>query len=233
MMATPDKMALFTPGGGMAKSAKAGGKRSAAKSRKAGSPKGRIRVNTKRLTTRLKGPAISDMELREAREQQVATSEILKVIASSPSDAQPVFDTIAASANRLLGGNGSAVTRLIDGQVHLVAASSDAVRKTLSSLFPQPLSSARPHGRAAAMGAPLIYDDVLSDNALFYSSESKAAAKAYGYRSLIIVPMLHAGVAIGTLGVGRPQIGGFSPHHIKLLETFADQAVIAIENARL
>ncbi len=57
----------------------------------------------------------------EAREQLAATAEILKVIASSPSDVQPVFDAIAESANRLLGGNGSVVSRVIDDQIHLVA----------------------------------------------------------------------------------------------------------------
>jgi two-component system, NtrC family, sensor kinase len=101
----------------MARSSKTGGKRkSAAPTRKARPAKRRIRP-----TTRLKRSAAANDELKEAREQQAATAEILKVIASSPSDVRPVFESIAASANRLIGGFSTAVHLVIEDTVRLQA----------------------------------------------------------------------------------------------------------------
>ena len=103
----------------MARSSKTGGKANAAKARKSRSPKGHNLAKTKRrgtaATTRLKRPPASDFgnELKEAREQQAATAEILKIIASSPSDANPVFEAIATSAKRLIGGFSAAVFRFV------------------------------------------------------------------------------------------------------------------------
>src|SRR5689334_1911850 len=111
----------------MARPSRSGGKASAAKTRKKGSVRSRSPAKTKRRTaptaTRSKRSSGSSLgrELKEAREQQAATAEILKVIASSPDDVQPVFDAIAASANRLMGGHSAAVFRFIDGISHLKA----------------------------------------------------------------------------------------------------------------
>src|ERR1700755_3232521 len=102
----------------MARPSKTGGKRSEPKPRNAKPAKGRKTTKTKPriapATTRVKRRSISE-DLKEAREQQAATAEILKVIAGSPSDVQPVFEAIVASANRLIGGYSTAVFRFIDG----------------------------------------------------------------------------------------------------------------------
>ena len=94
----------------------------------------------------------SDLELKAARDQQAATAEILKIIASSPSDVQPVFEAIASSANRLVGGGAAGVYRFIDGLVHLVAFSTTnpAGDAALRALFPRPIELPVPVGMILA-----------------------------------------------------------------------------------
>jgi hypothetical protein len=109
----------------MARPSRTGGKTSEAKARNASPAKGRKTTKTKPriapAATRVKRRSVSGprKDLKEAREQQAATAEILKVIASSPSDVKPVFDAIATSANRLVGGFSTAVCRIIDDVVQL------------------------------------------------------------------------------------------------------------------
>src|SRR4051794_16713200 len=129
----------------MARRSRAGGK-SEAKARNTSPAKGRKTTKTKPRSapaaTRATRRSISDPsnDLKEAREQQAATAEILKVIASSPDDVQPVFEAIAASANRLLGGFSTTVTRYVGEAVHLAAFTSTdkAGDEALKALFPRP-----------------------------------------------------------------------------------------------
>ena len=120
-------MLFLTLGADMARPSRTGGKTSEAKARNAGPAKGRKTTKTKRriapAATRVKRRSASgpSKDLTEAHEQQAATAEILKVIASSPSDVQPVFEAIASSANRLIGGFSTAVYRIADDMVHMAA----------------------------------------------------------------------------------------------------------------
>jgi GAF domain-containing protein len=168
-------------------------------------------------------------ETREALERQTATADILKVIASSPDDVQPVFDAIAASANRLIGGFSSTVFRLIDGIAFLKAftPTTPAADAVLQATFPRPAADFPPFRMAQAGEVTQIPDtETLSDEILDIS-------RARGFRSMLFAPLMNDGVSIGFIAVTRLQPGTFADHHVKLLQTFADQAVIAIENARL
>jgi GAF domain-containing protein len=168
-------------------------------------------------------------ETKEALERQTATADILKVIASSPSDTQPVFDAIAESANRLLGGFSSTVFLFIDGMAHLKAftPTTPEADQVLTSSFPRQVADVVPF-RMTEAGEVVQVPDTEAP-----TYQLKEIARARGYRSMLWVPLMNKGTSIGFIAVTRVQPGGFVDHHVQLLQTFADQAVIAIENARL
>ena len=168
-------------------------------------------------------------DTQEALERQTATSDILKVIASSPSNVQPVFEAIATRANSLVGGFSATVFRFIDGMAHLMAFTpttpeADAV---LKSTFPSPVDSFAPFQMARDGEVTQVADtETLTDEILQIS-------RARGFRSMLFAPLMNKGASIGLIAVTRLRPGTFSDHHVQLLRTFADQAVIAIENVRL
>src|SRR5258706_13698797 len=169
---------------------------------------------------------------REALERQTATADILKVIASSPSDVQPVFEAIATSANRLIGGYSTAVARFVDGVAYLAAftPTSPAGDAALQASFPRPLS-ALPWGEQMRNGELVHIPDVEVEGAML--PDLREVAHMRGFRSMLRVPLLRDRVPIGFISVTRVEPGMFAAHHVQLLQTFADQAVIAIENTRL
>src|SRR5262245_55572256 len=171
-------------------------------------------------------------DLTTSLDKQTATSDILRVISRSPADVQPVFEAIVTSAVRLLRAHVGTLTRVAGRQIALAAltsadAAGDAV---LRASFPQPLQSEAPHARAIRDRVPVNIADAQADPV---SEERRTIARARGYRSLATVPLLGHDEAVGTIGVARREPGGFTDDEIALLRTFADQAVIAIENARL
>src|SRR5215472_10877470 len=176
----------------------------------------------------------SNRELTTALDTQTATSDILRVISRSPTDVQPVFDAILASAVRLLGAYSGVLTRIAGDQIVLAALTStdDAGDAALRAVFPMSVQSGGV-GNAQVIRdrQPFNLADAHSDPRL--SETGRAAYRSRGSRSQAIVPLLRRDEAIGTIAVTRREPGGFSDDEIALLQTFADQAVIAVENARL
>jgi two-component system, NtrC family, sensor kinase len=175
----------------------------------------------------------SNRDLTTALEQQTATGEILGVISSSPTDVQPVFDTIVRSARRLLGGRAVTVRRLVGDELVLAAYSTttesgDELMRSRSRIL---LTEEPALWQVVNDRVPHIVSDTETDPTL--GSKSLEQARARGFRSLLVVPLLRENNVIGILGVGRREPGPFTDDQVALLQTFADQAVIAIENVRL
>jgi GAF domain-containing protein len=170
-------------------------------------------------------------ETKEALEQQTATSEILRVISQSQTDTQPVFDTIAKAALKLCTANNAMLATYDGSLVRLVAMANVSPKgaDALRNIFPRPPSRETTTARAILNRDVVVIPDVLTDP----DYRVQANAVASGFRSVLSVPLMHGQEAIGALTVGRPVPGNFKEKEIALLQTFADQAVIAIENVRL
>ena len=169
-------------------------------------------------------------ERDELLQQQAATSEVLKVISRSPMNVQPVFDAIVESASRLCGAVFSAVWRY-DGDLLYYAAGHNFTPELLDYVFktfPKRPDRSVTAGRAILDGRIAHVSDLLADRA--YAHE---AALVGNWRASLAVPMLRGGKPVGAISVGKAEAMPFSERQIQLLTTFADQAAIAIENARL
>ncbi len=170
-------------------------------------------------------------ETKEALERQTATSEILRVISGSPTDVQPVFDAIAERARVLCGARVGATTRFDGELLHLVGfhGGSPEGEAAIRAAFPMKPGRGSINARTILAKAPVQIADVDLDP----EYEVTQAARQSGFRSGLAVPMLFEGKVIGAVFVGRAKPGAFPEKLIALLQTFADQAVIAIQNARL
>ena len=168
----------------------------------------------------------------EALERQTATAEILQVIASSPDDVQPVLDAIVHSARRLVGGFSATAWRVQGEHAHLAAFTTTdrAGEQALRELGALPVATTYLLAPVRTGKAQIVVD---SETDAGLSDEWRALARRRGYRSMLGVPMMLGGAAIGLISVTREEAGDFPERIVALLETFARQAVIAIENVRL
>src|SRR5215471_13449282 len=188
-----------------------------------------IAIENVRLFTEL---GARNRDLTETLAQQTATSEILRVISSSPTDVQPVFATIVASSVRLCGAAYGSFHRFDGELLHL---------ETIHNLPPEQWAALarrfpyRP-GAETAIGLAIVerrvvrIDDILDEPS---TPRREAAREILGYRAWLSVPVLRGDHALGVISIWRPEPGSFTDAQIALLQTFADQAVIAIENVRL
>ena len=172
-------------------------------------------------------------ETHEALTRQTATAEILKVIAQSPDDVQPVLDAIVANAKRLVSGFSASMWRLEGERVRMmaIAHTSEQGMQVLQQLSDGQVVDDRFLYEPLRTGLPIQMADVLTDPRT--GEDERAIASHRGFRALAVVPLMRDGVAIGHISVTRVEAGEFAPHQIELLQTFADQAMIAMENVRL
>jgi signal transduction histidine kinase len=168
-------------------------------------------------------------ELKESLEQQTATSEILGVIASSPTDIQPVLDVVAENAARLCDAKDAVIFRVDGDMLHRAAAYGPMP----GSEIRRPISRGSVPGRAVSDKQTIHVRDVSEAEAENEFPDTKRNQRVTGTRTILATPLLREGVSIGTITVRRQEVRPFTDKQIKLLETFADQAVIAIENVRL
>jgi two-component system, NtrC family, sensor kinase len=166
--------------------------------------------------------------LAEALEQQAATSEILTVIRSSHNNVQPVFEAVAESAARLCESLDSSVWRREGDRLLLVAHHGAIPQAGTDSL---PLVRGTVGGRSVLDGRSIHITDIQTEADEFPTTSQNA--RRQGYRTILSVPLMREGVAIGAIVLRRSEAQLFSERQIALLKTFADQAVIAIENVRL
>jgi len=162
---------------------------------------------------------------------QAAANDVLKVMAASPGDPQPVFDLIVERARDLCDGYGATVYQFDGTLIHWRAATgvSDdpSKRQALQAMYPMRPTREWPAGRAIIDRKVIHIRDLESEPGL------TPAMRGLTVKSAVLVPLMRSGLPIGAIALGSRELGGFTDTQVELLQTFADQAVIAIENARL
>ena len=173
----------------------------------------------------------SNKHLTDALGKQTATSDVLRVISRSQTDVRPVFEEILSSAIRLMDAQAGTLTRIRGDHLDLAAfkGAHTGGEATLRAAFPVSLQGHGVHADAVRTRMPVNIAEAQNDT----REPARSIARAVGYQSVAVVPMLRHEAAIGTISAVRRAPGGFTEDEIALLRTFGDQAVIAIENARL
>jgi two-component system NtrC family sensor kinase len=169
-------------------------------------------------------------ELRESLQQQTATADVLKVISTSPTDINPAFEAILESACRLCDSQLAAIFRFDGTLLHIAATKNwpEEALATVATRWPMPPDPHMTSGRVVLTKDIVLQEDTLADPGYDHST-----AYAGGWRRMVGVPILREGAVIGVIVVTWREPGPISPQQVELLRTFADQAVIAIENVRL
>jgi GAF domain-containing protein len=185
-----------------------------------------IAIENARLLTELR---LRSEELSESLEQQTAISDILRVISSSPGDVQPVLNTVAERAARICGAQFVDIIVVQDDVMHQEASFGNLIGLDTDETVP--LDRTTIMGRSICDRRSLHIADALAVGDDF--PNGRQLAIKFGHRTVLAVPLLRENLAFGTILVRRTEVRPFEDKHVALLKTFADQAAIAIENARL
>ena len=185
----------------------------------------RLKKELKRVSEQLES---RERELAEATEQQIATGEILRVIASSPTNIQPVLDVVAENAARLCDAN-DALIYCVDGDTLQQVAVYGQIPFGQRRL---PYTRGTPTGRAVIDRQTIHLHDLTTELETEFP-DAKSLQQVSGTRTFLATPLLREGIPVGAIVLRRQEVRPFTEGHIALLKTFADQAVIAIENVRL
>jgi len=168
-------------------------------------------------------------DLREALEQQTATAEVLRVISQSPTDVAPVLTAVVGAARRFCGADDAMIVLRRD-QDQLLSTHEGSMPALVGTTIPLDVSSTT--GRACLEGRTIHVPDVTALDAAEHAMTIELAKKTNA-RALLAAPMMRDGIAVGSVLLRKPEPVPFTPRQVTLLETFAAQAVIAIENVRL
>src|SRR5262245_14116892 len=174
---------------------------------------------------------VRNRDLTESLEQQTSTAEVLRVISRSPTDLQPVLDAVAESAARLCHADDVVILR-VEGDVMRAAVRRGVFLASVPADFAFPLSRGSVSGRAVVDRVTVQVSDLAAEAEEEFPV-GRALQRQYGHRTMLAAPLLRQGVALGVITVFRTEVRPFNEKQIALLETFADPAVIAIENVRL
>ena len=170
-------------------------------------------------------------ERDEALEQQAATSEILASISGSVTDPRPVFDAIVRNLLRLLGTRFASVSLLHDGTIEMPAAGGGPGIQIMTKLYPRPLDNTTVGGQAMLSKRVVQYAPIIGNPDVPPAAQKIAAD--FKYNSIISAPMIRQSRVFGAVSAAHHEARTFDAKQIALLQAFADQAVIAIENTRL
>ncbi len=220
----------------MKRRSKAGGKAGTAGRRKAATPQ---RRNAPRTMSRHSSSAETlesqvtrlSSELNEAIERQTATAKILASISGSTGDTRPVFETILDNLLRLFGTRFALILLVHDGMLHVAGLKGEPGFEKFAENYPLPLDDRLHAGKAILAGRALQIVPVIG-NAEAAPTTQKLGAE-FGYNALLSVPMIHDGKVVGVLNTAHRDPIPFTDKQVELIKSFAAQAVIAIENARL
>jgi GAF domain-containing protein/HAMP domain-containing protein len=171
-------------------------------------------------------------ELRESLDNQTASAEILRTIASSPGDAERALDTIARTTAHMFGAPSVNIRRLDGNVLRSIGAAGPAAFLMRASVPEMPVDADSPLVRCVRGSRQIYVDDIENEDFRVPAGTVQIFRQA-NVRSFVATPLMREGEAIGAMMVHRHEIRGFNEKDLKLLESFADQAVIAIENARL